>query len=158
LAEETAKTHLERQGYGVYLPRLQDKALLRGKWHDRVAALFPRYLFVQLNTAIQSLAPVRSTVGVANVVRFGVEYAVVPNRIVTDLIAHEDPETKLHTIHAGPIFKTGAEVRIASGTFAGLEGILVCQDANGRVNVLLHLLGRETHVKIDASFVVPSAA
>jgi transcriptional antiterminator RfaH len=158
LAEEIAKVHLERQGYGVYLPRLQDKMLRRGKWRDRIAALFPRYLFVRLDPLVQSLAPVRSTVGIANLVRFGQDYTVVPDRVVTDLIAHEDPQTNLHTLHTGSIFKPSNAVRIASGALAGLEGIFACEAADDRVIVLLNIFGRESRVKIDSGFVIPAAA
>lgn len=157
-AEEVAKTHLERQGYRVYLPRLQQKSLQRGKWRDRITALFPRYLFVQLDSMLQSLAPIRSTTGIASVVRFGIDYAVVPDRIVTSLQAHEDPNTRLHRLRVGEWFKPGAAVRIAAGAMAGLEGIFVCEDANDRVTVLLNLLGRETCVRVDAGCVVASVA
>src|SRR5882757_6361948 len=79
LGETTAKLNLERQGYRVYFPRLQEKILSRGRWRDRIGALFPRYLFVQLNAALQSLAPIRSTLGVTNVVRFGNDFVTVPD-------------------------------------------------------------------------------
>ena len=156
--EEMAVTHLERQGYGVYFPRLQHKALRRGKWCDRISALFPRYLFVRLDAVLQSLAPVRSTVGVANVVRFGVDYMVVPDHVVDSLRRNADPHTGLHKLRAAEWFKRGDTVRIASGSLSGLEGIFESEDGNQRVTVLLNLLGRETRIQIDAGCVVPSAA
>jgi transcriptional antiterminator RfaH len=157
-AEEVAKAHLERQGYGVYLPRLKEKVLRRNKWRDRVAALFPRYLFVHLDAASQSLSPIRSTVGVANIVRFGVDYTAVPHQVVNNLIEHEDPETGLHQLRVSSWFKPGATVRVASGVFSGIEGVFQCEDADERVIILLNLLGRETCIKIDAGDVVPNAA
>jgi transcriptional antiterminator RfaH len=157
LAEEVAKVHLERQGYRVYLPRVQQKTFRRGKWGERIVALFPRYLFVQLDAALQSLAPIRSTVGIASIVRFGVDFTVVPDRIVRSLAANEDPETKLHKLPATSSFKAGAAVRITKGALSGLEGIFECEDANDRVTVLLNLLGREARVKIESGFVVATA-
>src|SRR4030095_2041604 len=85
-SEQLAKTNLERQGYRVYYPRLLRPSLQRGRWVERVVSLFPRYLFLQLDAARQSLAPVRSTLGVANLVRFGSEARVVPDAIVDDLM------------------------------------------------------------------------
>jgi transcriptional antiterminator RfaH len=158
LAEETARTHLERQGYRVYLPRLQNRALLRGKWRDRITALFPRYLFVQLDAVLQWLAPVRSTVGVANVVRFGVEYMVVPDHVVESLRRDADPQTGLHQLRVADWFKRGDTVRFASGALSGLEAIFESEDGDQRVTVLLNLLGRETRIQIDSGCVVPSAA
>ncbi len=156
--EQIAKAHLERQGYRVYFPRVQYKALKRGAWRETVAALFPRYLFVQLNAAFQSLAPVRSTVGITNVVRFGVEYTIVPDRIVSALLSNEDPETRLHKLRMNSGFKPGSVVLIAKGALSGLEGIFESEDASGRVTVLLNLLGRESRVKIDSGLVVAGTA
>ncbi len=70
-AEKSALEHLERQGYRVYHPRLLQRALRRGRWLDRIVSLFPRYVFVQVDVGPPVAAPIRSTVGVANVVRFG---------------------------------------------------------------------------------------
>jgi transcriptional antiterminator RfaH len=143
-AEQAAKSHLERQGYRVYLPLVQQKTLRRGKWTERISALFPRYLFVQLDSALQSLSPIRSTVGVAGLVRFGVDYTVVPNFIVSCLRSNEDPQTKLHKVKVNSWFTAGSAVRIARGALSGLEGIFESEDAGERVTVLLNLLGRET--------------
>ena len=156
--EECAVTHLERQGYGVYFPRLQQKTLRRGKWCDCTAALFPRYLFVRLDSVLQSLAPVRSTVGVANVVRFGVDYTVVPDRVIETLQRNADQQTGLHSLRTADWFKRGDLVRIAAGALAGLEGVFESEDGNQRVTVLLNLLGRETRIQIDAGYVARSAA
>ena len=157
-AEALAKWHLERQGYRVYSPLLQQRILRRGKWKDQVTALFPRYVFVQLDAALQSLAPVRSTIGIAGVVRFGCDYAVVPNRVVECLLKNEDSRTGLHTMRAGRWFAPGMAVRIATGALSGLEGVFVCEEGSDRVTVLLNLLGRESSVKIDARCLVPCAA
>jgi len=156
LGESKAKLNLERQGYRVYFPRVQEKVLARGRWRDRIGALFPRYLFVQLNAAIQSLAPIRSTLGVASVVRFGTEFVAVPDALVTELIGREDP-SGLHRLSFGSIFKPGSIIRVIEGALAGLEGIFEREVASERVVVLLNLLGRETRIKLSAASVVPSS-
>ena len=69
--EVAAEVNLQRQGYQVYYPRLLRPTLVNGRWIDRVASLFPRYLFLRLAVGRQAMGPVRSTVGVANIVRFG---------------------------------------------------------------------------------------
>lgn len=157
-SEEVAVVNLERQGYSVYFPRLLQKSLRRGKWCDRIVALFPRYLFVQLNSELQSLAPIRSTLGVAQVVRFGIDYMTVPKRVIDALKLKEDADSGLHRLCGAAWFKTGDSVRIATGSLTGLEGIFESDDGNHRVTVLLNLLGRETRIQIDAGYVVPNAA
>lgn len=156
--ENTAKTNLERQEYRVYYPRLQRPALYRGRWIDRIVSLFPRYLFVQLDAVTQSLAPVRSTLGVANIVRFGTETAVVPATIVDGLMRRADPESGLHRLSRGRILEPGSTVRIIAGAFEGLEGIFERDSGNERVVVLLRLLSQDTPVRVPARFVVPCPA
>lgn len=150
--EETAKVNLERQGYRVYFPRLQQRRLFRGRWMERIAPLFPRYLFLQL-CCEQSLAPVRSTLGVADIVRFGFEYAVVAGQVVESLMRRADPDSGLHELKR-TLFEPGAAVRIVAGAFAGLDGIFERESGVDRVVVLLKLLGREAPVRIPAGFVV----
>jgi len=156
--EETAEKNLERQGYHVYYPRLLRPALRRGHWIERIVSLFPRYLFVQLDTARQSLAPVRSTLGVANVVRFGSEIAVVNDHIVDGLIRRADPQSGLHRLAGARPFEPGCPVSIVAGAFEGLDGIFERDAGNERVVVLLKLLGQSTPVRIPAGFVMPGCA
>ena len=155
--EETARANLERQGYRTYFPRLRQRKLYRGRWVERISALFPRYLFLQLNTGQQSLGPVRSTLGVAAAVRFGSEYAIVPVTVVEGLMQRADPESGLHELKR-PLFELGAAVRVMSGTFAGLEGIFEREIGEDRVVVLFKLLGRESPIRLPAGFVVPAYA
>jgi transcriptional antiterminator RfaH len=80
--EEIAELNLRRQNYQVYHPRLLRPTRHRGSWIEKVVSLFPRYIFFRLAQG-QDLGAVRSTVGVANIVRFGYAYAKVSARIVS---------------------------------------------------------------------------
>jgi transcriptional antiterminator RfaH len=157
-SEAVAKVNLERQGYRVYLPRLLQPARNRGRWLERIVALFPRYLFVQLETGQQALGPVRSTVGVASVVRFGTDYAIVPDRVIEALGARADSQTGLHRLAGPRPFSPGTKVRVTAGAFDGLEGVFQRESAHERVIVLLEILGRGTPVRIPAGFVIPQVA
>jgi transcriptional antiterminator RfaH len=153
--EVVAEDNLRRQGYQVYYPRLLRPARIRGRWVDRVASLFPRYLFLRLVVGHQAMGPVRSTVGVANIVRFGYDYTVVPDAIVENLRLRADPETGLHRLHDHALFKPGSNVRIVAGVFDGLEGVFQRESGDERVVLLLGLLGRDTLVQLPAAFVSP---
>ena len=153
-SEATAEVHLERQGYRVYYPRLAQAVRRRGHWVDRIAALFPRYMFLQLNVGSQSLKPVQSTMGVAAVVRFGQTYAVVSDEVVARLQERADPGTGLHRL-CRSAHEPGAKVRIIAGAFDGLEGIFQRESGDERALVLLKLLGQESSVQVPAEFVVP---
>jgi transcriptional antiterminator RfaH len=156
--ENAAKQNLERQGFRVYYPRLVRPALYRGRWVDRIVALFPRYLFVQLDVVRQSMAPLRSTVGVANVVRFGNDAAVVPDLLVDDLLRRADPVSGLHRLSARRPFAPGDRVNVIAGAFEGLCGIFERDAGEERAVILLALLGRCTPVCVRSAFVVPSAS
>jgi transcriptional antiterminator RfaH len=156
--EQVAQVNLERQGFRVYCPRLLRPLFQRGRWVERIVPLFPRYLFVQLDLACQSLAPVRSTLGVASLVRFGAEPKAVPNSIVDSLVDRADPESGLHRLNSDRALTRGTRVNVVAGAFEGLDGIFDREAGEDRAVVLLQLLGRLTPVGIPSRFVVASVA
>jgi transcriptional antiterminator RfaH len=95
---------------------------------------------------------VRSTLGVANVVRFGAHFATVPDEIIRQLREREDPQTGLHTLHPPPV-APGTAVRITAGVFAGLEAVFEREEGADRVVVLLSLLGQKRQVRFPAELV-----
>ena len=155
--EQTASINLRRQGYRVYCPRLLRRTVSRGRWIERVVALFPRYLFVQLDAARQSLAPVRSTIGVASIVRFGSEPALVPQSMVDTLKGRADPATGLHRLADVAPLKRGSPVRVVAGAFQGFDGIFERAAGEERVVILLKLLGENTPIQLESHSVVSSA-
>jgi transcriptional antiterminator RfaH len=156
--EEVAEENLRRQGYELYLPRMLQRMRRRGRWCECIVPLFPRYLFLQLREGQQALSPIRSSVGVAGIVRFGMRYAIVPQQIVTQLRLRADPESGLHSLAKEPSLARGATVRITAGPFAGLDGVFEREAGAARVVVLLNLLGQDAAVRIPADAVAPSYA
>ncbi len=151
--EAVARENLARQAFLPYLPMLKQPKRLRGRWVEVVEPLFPRYLFVALDFGVQDLSPIRSTLGVVDLVRFGPEPATVPEGIVESLMAAEDPAAACHLVRAEP-FQKGDRVTIAAGPFAGIEAIFEAPTGKGRVAVLLDLLGRVARVQIDRNHIV----
>ena len=156
--EMLAQSNLERQDYVVYSPRVAQLVRRRGRWIEQVASLFPRYLFLHLNEGRQPLAPVCSTLGVASVVRFGFEYAIVPDSVIQELKARADSESGLHRLSHRPLFTPGAAVRVAAGPLNGLEGLFQREVGNERVVVLLNLLGQFASAGMPVDFITPSHA
>jgi transcriptional antiterminator RfaH len=152
--ELTAQRNLERQGYEVYFPRLVLQVVRAGRRRQRMGALFPRYLFVHLKEGLQALAPVNSSTGVAAVVRFGMRYARVPDRVVRDLRDRADPCTGFHRLRTEHDLQRGSPVRIISGTFEGLEGVFERRTGVERVTVLLNLLGQNARVHLPNESVI----
>jgi transcriptional antiterminator RfaH len=156
--EAVADVNLRRQGYEVYFPRAISGARRRGRSREQVVALFPRYLFLRLDEGRQPLGPVRSTTGVAGIVRFGFSYAIVPEAVIRGLRAREDADTGLHRVDRAFEFVPGMPVQVQAGPFDGLEGIFEREAGTDRVVVLLKLLGQSASVHIPTDSLVPADA
>lgn len=153
--EEQARQQLERQGYDVYLPRHFAWRRLRGNWDCAVSPLFPRYLFIKEGFAGQSLGPVRSTLGVSGIVRFGALLATAPDDVVAAL---RDLEALRSQAPPGleSVLRPGVQVVFESGPFCGLEAVVEAS-AKDRVNLLLSLLGKTTRVSCSPAALRPVA-
>lgn len=147
--EELALTNLERQGYQAYLPRLRHWRKRRGKRVEVIEPLFPRYLFIGLNSETDNWAPIRSTLGVASLVRFGAD----PARVPADFVQHLQAKESTAGVHewAEPEFAPGDVVRVAEGPFQGYEGVLLAPTGQERVILLLDIVGREVRTQLSRS-------
>ena len=138
--------NLARQGYGVYLPRVRQARKRHGRRTLIVEPLFPRYLFIHLDTHSDNWGPIRSTLGVASLVRFGQEPACIPDELV-GFLKFRESEAGLHE-WAEQKYRTGDKVRVADGAFQGYEGILLARTSRERVVVLLDILGRLVRTQV----------
>jgi len=147
--ESVALTHLARQGYESYLPLFAAEKLVRRKSTVVQEPMFARYLFVRLDTTGQgqSWSPIRSTVGVSELVCFGSRPARVDDALIATLRERETAQQASPTT----LFAHGDSVRITEGAFAGLEAIYQMNDAEGRAMVLLDLLSKPVAMTIDAA-------
>ena len=150
--ETLAEEHLQRQGYEVYSPCLQQLRRYRGRWRKMIAPLFPRYLFVSLMAGRDNFAPIRSTFGVIDLVRFGNVPKAVPQDLIEAIRAHEVQGVRVRCQQWQP----GDSVKIIAGPFAGLNGLFGVESAEERVIILLRLLGRDNKVRVARDAVVPA--
>jgi transcriptional antiterminator RfaH len=153
--EARAVQNLERQGYEVYLPRVLQPVRRRGRWLELLAPLFSRYLFLRLSEGIQALGPARCSCGVSDIVRFGSSYAVVPDRVITNLRARAAASGGMHRLKNFGLLQ-GSSVRVEGGAFDGLEGIFERENGADRAVVLLDILGRESVVSLSVHRLLPN--
>jgi transcriptional antiterminator RfaH len=144
--EEVALINLTRQGYGAYLPRVRHLRKRGSKRVHVIEPLFPRYLFIRLDSHTDNWTPIRSTLGVMSLVRFGTEPARVPEDLVASLKSHEDPEG-LHE-WAEAKLAIGDRVRVVEGPLTGYEGILLAKSGRERVVLLLDMLGSQMRAQL----------
>src|SRR5687767_11209323 len=90
--ETLAQANLARQRYETYLPRVRRAVKRQGRQVSVIDPMFPRYLFIYLDGRTDNWGPIRSTIGVASLVRFGEEAARVPEKLVTALRQREDEQ------------------------------------------------------------------
>jgi transcriptional antiterminator RfaH len=152
--ETVARANLARQGYETYLPILREARRRQGRRISLIAPMFPRYLFIYLNNQTDNWAPIRSTLGVVSVVRFGRTAARVPDELISVLRARVDEQG----IQILPVdgYKPGTRVRITQGSFAGYEGIFQATTGRDRVTVLLDVLGRNARTIVDSASIEPA--
>jgi len=150
-AESQARLNLSRQGFTTYLPLVRQARRYRGRRVVRVEPLFPRYLFVQLDPVADNWAPIRSTLGVSSLVRFGGEAAPVPDELVEVLRVRGD-EQGIHILPPME-FTQGERVRVKEGPMMGYEGIFLARSGRERVLLLLDIVGGGSRVNVDAGHV-----
>lgn len=146
--ERVALENLTRQGYRVYLPHLKVLKNWRGPRQIGFEPLFPRYLFFQPGRAEQSIAPVRSTLGVTSVVRFGGVPAVLQAGTIESIRDFERRQHAADIVELSAL-QPGKHVVVTGGPLAGLEGLVVMVSRQ-RVVVLMRLLGEETRVRLSS--------
>lgn len=144
--EQRALLNLEQQGYACYLPTLAVEKIRQGALAVEDEPLFPRYLFIQLNShqSGKSWSPIRSTKGVSRLVTFGAEPAKVDSQLIETLRqrrAELSPEPQ-------PLFTPGERVIVSDGPFAGLEAVYQMMDGERRAMVLIELLSKPTRLTV----------
>ena len=155
-SEGVAEANLARQGFKVYLPRVLVRRRRRQAWAEVVEALFPRYLFVRVDPAARSTAPIRSTRGVVGLLRFGAEAAVVPDAVIDEILRHEDSAAGMRVTPTRSLH-TGDAVRVTGGALCGVEAVYAQQDGDSRVFVLIELLGKLNRLSINRHWIEPAA-
>ncbi len=151
--ERVARDNLERQDYSVYLPMAIIRRKRKGKSVRVIEAMFPRYLFINLSEQTDDWGPIRSTIGVSSLIRFGLEPAKIPQLLIDALIERENPEG----IHELPVkdFEQGQKVVISEGPFEGYEALFATHESNERVSLLLKIAGQTAKIQLKQDIIEP---
>jgi transcriptional antiterminator RfaH len=148
--EFRALENLQAQGFEVFLPTCQVQKKSQGKIKLATEPLFSRYLFIRLSDVSSNWFPIRSTRGVASLLRFGisVDPVVIPDPIIHCLRQRCFLEEPLHEL-----FKPGEMIEITNGPFKGLFGFFeklqTLPDGLSRALLLVEVLGSVQKLKIQ---------
>jgi transcriptional antiterminator RfaH len=152
--EYRAKEWLERRGYGdrLWLPeRLIKRQTRRKILVSLKVPLFPRYLFVALDTVHEPWHLIGEAPTVAGMLMIDGRLVALPQREVEEL---------RYRLNGRPLvmiqrFAETDSVRILEGPFAGFEGRFL-QQVGEHVKVLLDILGRGIETTISEALVEPA--
>jgi transcription antitermination factor NusG len=149
--EKRIAQHLEQREIEHYLPLYQSER----KWRDgsRVTLdlpLFPGYLFVRIQRSER--VSVLSVPGALAVVGgTGGEPAPLADSAIESLRRG----LKEHRIEPHPLLRVGQSVRIRSGAFAGMEGVVARRKSGFRVVLTLEQIMQSIAVEVDQNDLEP---
>lgn len=149
--ESAVETLLSAKSYETFLPTYLETK----HYSDRIkrihAALFPGYLFCRFDP--DRRLPVLTTPGVHDIVSFN-EYPEPVDESELDAVRRLIGANGL--ARPWPYLKRGDRVRIAVGSFSGVEGFLTSERGVDRLVVSVTLLQRSVAVEIDRTWVRPA--
>jgi transcription antitermination factor NusG len=137
LSERRVILHLDRQGFAHYAPREKIVRVKRGRKTVASRYLFPRYLFVWIESQWQRLF---NTFGVSRVLMSGDKPSKLPDGWVDRLKASEQNGLIVLPKRSSD-FIPGQQVQVVGGLFVGAKGLYQGMTSRQREVVLLDRLG-----------------
>jgi transcriptional antiterminator RfaH len=151
--ELQAARQLNNQNFCTFVPRFLKNRRHARKVETISAPLFPRYIFVVVDRGRDRWRSINGTLGVDRLLMYGGEPQAVPTGVVESLIASTDTQGNVRfDFH----LREGQSVKVTAGPFADLIGQLERLDDNGRVRVLLDILGGKVRVTLPHGFLAPA--
>lgn len=143
--EELALVNLRRQGFEAFYPQRWETRRYRRGFDTRLRPVFPRYLFVSIDCMHQRWRSVNGTYGVSTLLVVGDRPSPVPHGVVETLRLSVDADGALQFERG---LSPGDHIRLIRGPFANQLGVLERLDENGRVRLLLDVLGGRVHLSV----------
>lgn len=145
--EQIALTNLEQQAFEAYLPLYKKFKKTEQGPVAQFEPMFPRYILFRPSKPEQSISVVRNTKGIATIVRFGFEPALLNDELVQRIRLLEEDRNHA-TLQELSNLKAGQTVRLKHTALGNIEG-LIQNVSSKRVAVLLEILGRPTVVQVE---------
>jgi transcriptional antiterminator RfaH len=141
-----ALRNLERQGFATFHPRQTVTRRWRDKLVTRDEPVFPGYLFVGFDPASAPWRRINATLGVARLLTTpSLQPATVPPGFMAGLQARCDADGRVKPPDS---LAPGDLVRIRTGPFADAVTRIESLDRDGRVGVLLEVMGQAVRVSV----------
>lgn len=148
--EFQALQNLKDQGYEVYLPRFKKLCRHARRVQEKLAPLFPRYIFVGMDLTTARWRSVNGTRGVSYLLMADdLVPSKVPSGVIENLRSQELSEGVV-AVSSLDTFIKGDRVRIMDGVFKDQTATVDFLDDKARVQVLLNFMGREVNIALPA--------
>jgi len=143
--EHRVETHLLNQKIETFLPLLEVHRYPNGKMVQKIEPLFPNYIFARLDLKLQYYK-VKWTRGVSKILGTGDGPVPVSEKVIKSI---KERVGRDNLVKLEEELTEGDIVQITSGPFKELSGIFQKKISdNGRVRILLNLIGVEVPVQI----------
>ena len=148
--EQKAKRNLQNQGFEIFLPLIAVTRSNQPK-SKTLKAMFPRYLFVRINTELDKWNRIKSTRGVSHLVVFGQRVAEIPNQMIVYLKSKADENDIFRQIITRQEFQSGDKLVIEKGVFKNKKATFLAKKSKERVSILLRFVNHLITADIPAS-------
>ena len=148
--QQRAESNLRNQGFATYCPFIKAERIVRRQRVVRNEAVFPGYLFIQLDPGSNWRA-LNSTRGVGKIISFNGCPRSVDDELIEALHRQFDAQEQ-----PVALYKPGDTVQITEGCFKNIQAIVKAVTADERVVVLLNILHSTQSVAIPVTQLAPA--
>lgn len=150
--EKHVANQLERKCVPVFLPVREEVHRWQDRYQKVEMPMFRGYLFAQFSPDSLERISVLRTTGVVRIVGFGSEYSEVPCEQIEMLRRLAAERTALHPHR---YLRVGQRVKVATGSLAGMEGILVRIRKQDRLVIAVDAIRQAVAVELAGYEVIP---
>lgn len=141
-----AEENLSRQGFQSFCPKRLESALRNGRRTNRLAPLFPGYLFIAFDPNVSGWTAINSTRGISRLIITNIRNPVpLPASFMAGLMARCDEED---VVGAPPDLSEGDKIRVLSGPFAEVIARIESLQEGERIQILMDLMGQQTRISL----------
>lgn len=144
--EHRVETHLSNQSIETFLPLYGSQQYSNGRMVQKIEPLFPNYIFAKLDLQLHYYK-VKWTRGVSKILGSGDGPIPIAEKVVQTIMEKMGKDNLVRLVEE---WKEGDMVQITAGPFRELMGIFQKKMSdNGRVRILLNLIGVDVPVQIS---------
>ena len=147
-AEKKTCQNLQELGYESYVPLQRKLHKWSDRWKNVEVPLLTSYIFVKMRE--KDVIPIRAVKGVHHIISWHGKPAIIPDKQIEAMRRMVDAEANMQVMNDEAL-KKGAYVRIVEGQFAGLEGTLISDCANGNFGVSISGLNFTLVMQVESS-------